>query len=1268
MGLPDALARSLAHHEVDPALLFIRLTLAREALFELALSSSPPGPLLLAWLGDPLPLTPQHPDPDAALLHLLRQEACLKQVERSRRFPDSFQGLHAALAWAERQHTLAGSSPGRTTPVGVLIGGVSLTTRAPEWQTPIGRRHRKQELIPGDGVVWCLLEFSTSPGPLGRLTHLARASDPPHASLDGRLLGQHPPEPTCFPVEVRYQQAIQILHAQHALTDPGRRAQVLRALDAHWDADRADRADRADHGAAHGFAQLRTLVHTLLESHKAPEQLALLYTNASGFQPTQASLALSLCLAGLTDVPRYAFHANLGSLGGGLDLLRSLALAATAQKQGLWAAGPALLSHVCPGLSKEQAFEAGSPFLERPAQACTLLLEDVPVDAPQAPTLEPLFHQRACRLELDATHPGQIFRLGKLRQETLGHASMALTSLGLAEDLLFQFLADPFCPPETLTAQWDRLRRNTRAYVEETDTLPFAHPLALTCLLEGPGFGSLLLRCGAAGQVMTEAEATRLEAMTGPLLALPEEVWTPSLCEALARSANPWFERLYMRLVGHHGWNVEPTRVREWLSHPNLGLRIEGMHMLSRLLRGEGSALSRAQGRRWEQAMPELIGPVRAELDALLRHIPLPTSKEGLPRPGSDGLRVLATQLRTRGHETLRWAQEVSAQGQPPSALPLWILTLCEPGRSMTRHSLIRCLERGREVEAAWLCLAVLGRPDWMHMALRSGAQRLVSARPASAQSASARPVDSSSPNTLPALQQLTSEEACLLIPPQVAALVSCVLLGELPTDKDEEAKSESERCIQGVLALVEARGELAYERWRLGGPWSKARLVASLGLVSEALRGLFNLELIGATWDDAGWVWGLPLEQVGRVQESWWQVLVSSWGTAMERWQQKQVLKGVPGWELKTLEQREDGKEPMPFYLCGRRVAGTMTPGEVSGVGAYVTAQGAPVMLPTRGVLKQAKGLGRAVYFGDGRFLTGRSRMPTRGDELPGVVGALNGRVGGEVRAMLSAPRLLVEGEGVLSHGDVLLMDGGNHPGVVRLSEGIVPPTSGLIGSEEELCEYCGKPVHRFPQGGDTAGDATKLRDVVLNGLPLVGHRFFAGRKSLQAHHVLMVQSVNKITHIMKGFVRFGIDINARWNGVLLPRLMAAACALHVPLHRGNHQKGWAYDENVPILKAVEKRLKLVGEDIKAGVYCEHPNKLQQKLEDIVKEIVSKLASFTWTLTRDGQDYAPGGIGCGGGTSVSQPKQPCCPSDRHHTIDNIYVMKRFRGILKPGE
>nr|WP_246357169.1 AHH domain-containing protein [Pyxidicoccus fallax] len=204
--------------------------------------------------------------------------------------------------------------------------------------------------------------------------------------------------------------------------------------------------------------------------------------------------------------------------------------------------------------------------------------------------------------------------------------------------------------------------------------------------------------------------------------------------------------------------------------------------------------------------------------------------------------------------------------------------------------------------------------------------------------------------------------------------------------------------------------------------------------------------------------------------------------------------------------------------------------------------------------------------------------------------------------------------------------------------------PGDGPQPVKKPPCEYCGKQGHPFaPSWGSSIGSSGILRDNILKGHEADVHPWYTGRWSIAAHHLICSEAMAD-DEVWARFCReFGYDLNRAQNGVILPMVLAVACELHVPVHVGPHAGGWAFDMDLAYPEAVKARLAKVARAVGAGGFCSSPSTLTDELDRLSAEILGRIATGRWTLTRDGQDYLPGGVGHA--TRVLRPHASALPA-----------------------
>jgi hypothetical protein len=169
--------------------------------------------------------------------------------------------------------------------------------------------------------------------------------------------------------------------------------------------------------------------------------------------------------------------------------------------------------------------------------------------------------------------------------------------------------------------------------------------------------------------------------------------------------------------------------------------------------------------------------------------------------------------------------------------------------------------------------------------------------------------------------------------------------------------------------------------------------------------------------------------------------------------------------------------------------------------------------------------------------------------------------------------------------------------------------------------------------------------------------HRWYTGLWSLAAHHLICGEAMDD-NFWWAACSEFAYSINHRNNGVMLPHDMALACQLGVPVHRGSHSAGHADDPDLSYPDGVKRELDKVKRQISAGRFCTNPAALRTRLDKLSRHLLREVSAFRWTLTWDGEEYAPGNAGCGGFRSIQarreaaeQGRNPGCSHRRKHGL-----------------
>jgi hypothetical protein len=297
---------------------------------------------------------------------------------------------------------------------------------------------------------------------------------------------------------------------------------------------------------------------------------------------------------------------------------------------------------------------------------------------------------------------------------------------------------------------------------------------------------------------------------------------------------------------------------------------------------------------------------------------------------------------------------------------------------------------------------------------------------------------------------------------------------------------------------------------------------------------------------------------------------------------------------------------------------------------------------------------------------------MVSTGNEAGAAGGVASSKVKGKAEPVMYSFDVKIEGKPVVRNLDLFLANDKNTPPapIMQAQPAIVMAAAEAPG-EQEKCEFCKKPVHDFAENwGTNSGSSAKLDGNIFSALghERQQHRWFIGGASIAAHHLICSEAVDddEWAEICR---KFGYDINRKENGVILPMKMQLACQAHAPLHRGPHDKGSAGGQSYP--RKIKQLVGPLKDRTLSGAYCDNPGDLTADMDAISKTVAQSVDAFAYTLTADGRDYAPGGRGCAGATSVTvKPVQPC-PHGRSHGLrqkgSGPFIAKKA-GPLKVGE
>ncbi|MEO6329418.1 MAG: AHH domain-containing protein [Ginsengibacter sp.] len=177
--------------------------------------------------------------------------------------------------------------------------------------------------------------------------------------------------------------------------------------------------------------------------------------------------------------------------------------------------------------------------------------------------------------------------------------------------------------------------------------------------------------------------------------------------------------------------------------------------------------------------------------------------------------------------------------------------------------------------------------------------------------------------------------------------------------------------------------------------------------------------------------------------------------------------------------------------------------------------------------------------------------------------------------------------------------------------------------------CTFCDKEIHNIDIGkaGTNIGNSDSLGNAVMKlygGKPIRRHplSMLKGRGyGAQAHHIICSESMDEPDwgRVCKNF---GYNINHKNNGIILPADLRMACQEHVPLHKGNHSGTVTDIGKLNYVDAVMKKISPVLKKALTKKYCDKPENIITRLNNISKSIWSKLKGFRWTITYDGKHY----------------------------------------------
>lgn len=308
----------------------------------------------------------------------------------------------------------------------------------------------------------------------------------------------------------------------------------------------------------------------------------------------------------------------------------------------------------------------------------------------------------------------------------------------------------------------------------------------------------------------------------------------------------------------------------------------------------------------------------------------------------------------------------------------------------------------------------------------------------------------------------------------------------------------------------------------------------------------------------------------------------------------------------------------------------------------------GGPVPIPYPNIAKSsdlAKGSKNVKVNGAPVCLDSSEFSTSVGDDAGTLKGIISNTHKGRAFPIMGSFDVKVEGKKTVRNADPFLGNGRNTPPAPIMQAQVAPVI--LPPAEEEKCPYCKKKKHDLAKKpGNHCGSGQALRKNII--AKIENHAWYTGSASLQAHHLICSEAMDD-DKWPDWCADFGYNIDSKENGVMLPYSLDLACQLHAPLHRGGHSAGVAGGISYP--SKIKSDIKKIGEKIKAGDFCSNPKGLIDELNEYSEFVLSKINSFSWTITGDGRDYKVGGNGCAGAKSIDDKPQKSCPHGRLHNL-----------------
>lgn len=391
--------------------------------------------------------------------------------------------------------------------------------------------------------------------------------------------------------------------------------------------------------------------------------------------------------------------------------------------------------------------------------------------------------------------------------------------------------------------------------------------------------------------------------------------------------------------------------------------------------------------------------------------------------------------------------------------------------------------------------------------------------------------------------------------------------------------------------------------------------------------------------------------------------------------------------------------------YINGRSVVTGVSNGKALAAPnvCRTPTAGPPIPIPYVSIAQSAElsGYDKSVRINGAYVFTEDAKLhPSRGDEGGTLGGIVSNTHGDIVQPLMFSRDVTIGGKGICRNGDSTWQNRRNALGAISQQQGIVVNIGDSLDEAEkpaELCAICKSSAHATPEISPPGNHARRgspriarrLRDNYVDtlGQPKKGdtwrgHPWYVRENSLQGHHLIDCEALADEDHWAVYCRSFGYDINDVNNGVILTSLPELACALSIPLHRGNHNYAPVYDKNgdkVRRLKtpdarrekspppfdevylcypeAVRDRIKTVQSSSSKGHYCDDPSNFIKDMHKASRDILQKLASFSWTLTRKGRDFRAGGRGCSLDTETAEEN---CDQTAKRTQKHRYLLQQL--------